>query len=243
MNATAPEQQPTLRLADHVRACTLSDQVVLLDLRRSKYLSISLNQWAHLTGGAAAGPIVGRDVHQLVPARCNGTLVEPLLRQGLLTHLPARSLCGEPLHLATESLDVRPAVPYSAVGARRALRFVAAAAWSSAALRLRSLHHIANRVAVRSARTRTAQADQGARLDGAVAAFDAMRPLVFTARDRCLNDSLSLVTFLASEGIASRWVIGVRSQPFGAHAWVQFGVLVLNDLHENVRRFQPILVV
>jgi hypothetical protein len=240
MKPTVPEMQPTLRLADHVRACTLSDQVVLLDLRRSRYLSLSLTRWAHLTGGAADNATAAtRTTPDLQPL----PWVESLLRQGLLTRLPASGgPRGEPLPAATESLDAGP-TPCASIGAGPALRLVAAAAWSSAALRLRSLHHIANRVTDRSARIRTAPPDQGARLRSAIAAFEAMRPLVLSARERCLNDSLALVTFLASEGIAARWVIGVRTQPFGAHAWVQSGAHVLNDLHENVRSFQPILVV
>jgi len=76
----------------------------------------------------------------------------------------------------------------------------------------------------------------------AVAAYEKLRPLVFTARDRCLHDSLALVGFLAAEGMFPRWVIGVQTQPFGAHSWVQCGGTVLNDHPDRVRRFRPILV-
>lgn len=70
-----------------------------------------------------------------------------------------------------------------------------------------------------------------------------LRPLLFTAHDRCLHDSLALVNFLASESVSATWVIGVRTDPFAAHAWVQTGDLVLNDQHEHVRRFRPIVTV
>lgn len=70
-----------------------------------------------------------------------------------------------------------------------------------------------------------------------------MRPLVITSHDKCLHDSLTLVHFLASEHFYPQWVIGVRTRPFAAHSWVQAGPLVLNDVHEYVRGFTPILVV
>ena len=76
----------------------------------------------------------------------------------------------------------------------------------------------------------------------AVSAYLRLRPLLFSARDRCLHDSLTLVTFLAAEGILARWVIGVRVRPFAAHSWVQHEGLVLNDQHERVRGYRPIFV-
>lgn len=75
-----------------------------------------------------------------------------------------------------------------------------------------------------------------------VCVFEQLRPWLLTARDQCLLDSLALMHFLALRRLYPHIVIGVRSHPFRAHAWVQTGDLVLNDLHENVRRFQPIHV-
>jgi hypothetical protein len=83
--------------------------------------------------------------------------------------------------------------------------------------------------------------DESIRL--AALTFERLRPLAFSARDRCLHDSLALVLFLFAEGLSARWVIGVKTNPFGAHSWVQSGRTVLNDQHEYVRAFRPILVV
>lgn len=38
-------------------------------------------------------------------------------------------------------------------------------------------------------------------------------------------------------------VIGVKVSPFGAHAWVQDGEVVLNDFVDVARIYTPILVV
>jgi hypothetical protein len=66
------------------------------------------------------------------------------------------------------------------------------------------------------------------------------RAWLFSAAGECLLDSMTLHAFLAHYGVASSLVIGVRTSPFGAHAWVQFGEHVLNDECENVRAYEPI---
>jgi hypothetical protein len=104
---------------------------------------------------------------------------------------------------------------------------------------------IANAVAARRARVeRDASCpDSLDALRSAVAVYERLRPLLFSARNRCLQDSLALVSFLARERLLARWVVGIKTRPFGAHSWVQCGEIVLNDQHDHVRRFRPILVV
>jgi len=129
-------------------------------------------------------------------------------------------------------------------GPRRMLRFIRSASGASLSLRYCSLLTITMGVASRQIRLaqRPRHLRQEAVLD-AVGAYQKLRPLIFTAHERCLHDSLALLHFLAAEGIVATWVIGVKTGPFGAHAWVQSGSLVLSDQHEQVRQFQPILVV
>ena len=76
-----------------------------------------------------------------------------------------------------------------------------------------------------------------------VEAFLHLRALYFTTKDECLFDSLVLVEFLARHGLYPTWVIGVSTNPFKAHSWVQVGDRVLNDLPERVSMFTPILVI
>jgi transglutaminase-like putative cysteine protease len=50
------------------------------------------------------------------------------------------------------------------------------------------------------------------------------RVLAVLPRDpRCLTRSLVLTAMLARRGIPATLVIGVRPEPFGAHAWVEHG--------------------
>jgi hypothetical protein len=173
-------------------------------------------------------------------------LVRPLLDQGLLARAPASSSpATKPptpfaLKEATRSLNAEDSVPRPRTGWLRLARVLHASTATAIQLRTRSLAAIARATSDR----------RGARLhpslealQEAVAAYLKLRLFVFTAHDRCLHDSLTLHRFLASEGMSAQWVIGVRTHPFGAHSWLQAGETVVNDLHENVRGYRPILVV
>jgi hypothetical protein len=68
-----------------------------------------------------------------------------------------------------------------------------------------------------------------------------LRAWCYTAKRRCLFDSLVLSIYLTREKIPCTLVIAVTTKPFLAHAWVQIGDSVLNDTAEHVQDFQPIL--
>lgn len=93
----------------------------------------------------------------------------------------------------------------------------------------------------RLARFRTAQSDSA--LISAVRAFRQFRPWVYTAQDRCLFDALILNHYLLRLGFDAAIVIGIRTRPFEAHAWIQIGTLLVDDLPEKVKTFTPIVVV
>ncbi|MDQ8027453.1 MAG: lasso peptide biosynthesis B2 protein [Brevundimonas sp.] len=57
----------------------------------------------------------------------------------------------------------------------------------------------------------------------------------------CLQRSFQLRALLARWGVATDWVFGVRTWPFGAHCWLQHGDLVIGDRLERVRRYVPIM--
>jgi hypothetical protein len=72
--------------------------------------------------------------------------------------------------------------------------------------------------------------------------FQRLRRWLFSERDRCLFNSLSLVYFLQRYGYFPNLVIGVQTAPFAAHAWVQRDRIVLDGDPEKVGHFSPILV-
>ena len=244
-----PMQSPShvnndLCLAAHVRACAHGGQVILLDLRRERYVGVAGARFAALASAVSGWPEPDGMSHaESLPQADIEALAAPLLRQGLLTRSSPAQNATPVLPEATRSLNAEEVIYSAPVDAVRVLRFVRSSTSATLCLRLRSLQAIANRVAARRRRA-PAMANRPAihPLRTAVAAYLRLRPLMLTAQDRCLHDSLSLLGFLAAEGWFPNWVIGVTTQPFRAHAWVQAGDLVLSDLHENVRRYTPILV-
>lgn len=58
----------------------------------------------------------------------------------------------------------------------------------------------------------------------------------------CLLDSLAMARFLRRRRMKVHVVIGVTSEPFTAHCWVQAADIVLNDSIGNVRTYSPIRV-
>lgn len=236
-----------LCLAPHVRACAHDGQVILLDLQRNRYLGVAGTRFAALASVVRGWPClegVPRSLAMPLPEEVEA-LAAPLVRKGLLTR-DSRSQSPEAapsLPDATCSINAEELIDSVPTDLARVIRFVRCSASASLHLRLRSLQRIAASISAhRPKGTIPAMRPVSHSLREAVAAYLCLRPLMFTAQDRCLHDSLTLLGFLVSEGWHPNWVIGVTTQPFRAHAWVQAGDLVLSDLHENVRRYTPILV-
>jgi Transglutaminase-like superfamily len=237
---------PQPRLADHVRACRVGDQMIFLDLLRSRYFGAAGPQLAALS----AAILQGSTVADAPPVRASLALphdwIDRLRGQHLLSEAPSEGPARQLPRLIepVSSLNADDESSAAASDWRHLVRLWRATLVTAAWLRRRSLADIANRV--EALRTRHSERGQGIAADAmlaAVASYVRLRPFALTTHDRCLNDSLTLIHFLATEGLFPQWVIGVRVRPFGAHSWVQNGGVVLNDLAERVRHYQPILVV
>ncbi|TDW61558.1 transglutaminase superfamily protein [Novosphingobium sp. PhB55] len=76
----------------------------------------------------------------------------------------------------------------------------------------------------------------------AAAAFQATGRYA-SIQDKCLPRSLAVAHRLLALGIAPELVLGVTLGPFTAHAWVQWGDVLVNERTEITRQFTPILVV
>lgn len=237
-------------LAPHMRVCTLDALSILLDLRRGRYLGLGAEQSRHLSEWVQDWPSDEHASSPESPCDLPPAYVTRLLNRGVLTTEAPSQTNRVRLPAACHSLDTRDLSTELQVSPGRVASFVRAAASATLWLRCRSLQAIAAHLErVRGSRTRTRAEGASTSLNGqaamfvSVATFDMLRPLAFTSRDRCLFDSLALMNLLHLDGLDARWVIGVKDRPFAAHAWVQQDDLVLNDLHEHVRRFTPILIV
>lgn len=242
MARTAPTQPP-YRLADHVRACHVDGQVILLDLHHDRYIGVAgplasaAGHW--VADWSTADPQDGEAPASSVVE----SWVSKLQKTGLLVDTPTTPRKRDRLEKASETLAMSDLPQWRGVQWRRMAAISCATFVASRWLKRRSLAGIAATLcSMRRGPGQTADEPSEA-LRCASSWYLRMRPFVISSQDRCLHDSLTLLHFLATERLYPRWVIGVRTRPFAAHSWVQAEHLVLNDLHENVRAYTPILVV
>jgi len=80
------------------------------------------------------------------------------------------------------------------------------------------------------------------RHEAAISAFLRARRIL-KSNDRCLMHSIAMSNYLAGRGYFTTVVIGVKTAPWGAHAWVQDHDRVLNDSVDHVAAYTPILAV
>lgn len=245
MHDTPHPASGSTRLADHLCACRIGDQVVLLDLDRNRYFSL-IGPHARLVANAIE-PFEGDTNDKFEPATstCNDReLIAALLRAQILTldpdaARPDRTRLSRPV----SSLELPTNHTASSLQPSDIYRFVSAVAIASIWLRFRTLRDISKGIGARIQQCEASTPAHETRRTNAVTVFDRLRPLAFTSRDRCLFDSLALAVFLAQQGLRSCWVVGIKTRPFRAHSWVQHEGVVLNDLHDHVGPFTPILVV
>jgi len=237
--ATTP---PRLSLTSHVRACECDGQVILLDLRRGRYLGIGGPTSAALSQFVQGWPIIAAHKDSTATPAGIRDVTQRFVSQGLMTGNAVRRPLDATIAIASTSLDFEDLSADVDIGARRIAHFLKSAALTAWRLRFCSLHAIALAVAARRERNDRALSGSLAAMENVSIAYERLRPFVFTSRQKCLYDSLTLIEFLAAEQLFPHWVVGVKTGPFGAHSWVQCGTTVLNDQHEYVRRFRPILV-
>ncbi len=100
------------------------------------------------------------------------------------------------------------------------------------------IHQMRARKAKKRAFAATYNFDEAHRLTHA---FKRMLPFLKTREDECLFEGLALTEFLSYYGIFPTCVIGVVTDEFGAHCWVQDRGCVFNDTVERVLDFTPIV--
>ena len=238
-------------LAPHVHLCVCGRHVVLMDLRRDRYIAA---QPAHLL----AGWVSGWPGAEAAAESASGTgregprgsrapaLLSKLLAQGMLVGSAGTGRRATPLALPIAQRTLlefdfdRPPMARAADLRRFAL------AWARArsSLAMRPIHSIVAGVRARKAhQLQAAHGSDPQRERALLMTFVHLRPLFYTVRRACLLDSLTLVHFLAASGAYPEWVFGVRTAPFDAHCWVQRGEVLFNDTPDRVRQYSPILQV
>ena len=216
---------PFHALADGVHAATVGSDVVFLSLTDDRYFC--------LPSGARR---LALSPHRAAVATCEGPLLDDLRSMRLLqatetTGAPARL---EPPPLPVRDLEDGPDARFHLADIPMALRCL-----RDALLRYRG----------RGLAALMAQARRTAR-PGPVtpALLNDVRRYRRIARwlplpRKCLLQSFLLLLHLRRGGHDAQWVFATRTWPFEAHCWLQVSDVVLDDRHEHLIAFTPLLVV
>jgi hypothetical protein len=240
------------RIPSHVHVCVTSDGSVLLDLKRDKYFGLNREDTELLGAAVRDWPRPShirwsdeQSLRQDAERVCRSMVEEGLLVRDETPAPKPRAEAGTHVDMRAPFVSVGDELEVQAdIRPRHVARFAVANAWAAYSLRRRPLDLTV--AAVRSRKEKCLRS--GARWDllriaALIDIFRHLRPYVFSAEGRCLLHALTLVEFLSSHGVYPEWVIGVATQPWGAHSWVQWGNYLLDTNPEKVCRYTPILVV
>ncbi len=232
-------------LTQHVYACVCDDRVVLLDLRKDRYLALGASGEQALRRLVPGWPVSG--YRQQVAAQqvlADEAAIEKLLEAGLVTSAPELGKDATPVTIELPARELVEDDPETSprIRAHHIGNFLLSWVCAARLFRRQPLERIITRVRHRNERGGTDHRNVDlAAASALVGAFDFLRPLIFTGRDACLFHSLTLIEYLSRYGIFPTWVFGVRAGPFAAHCWVQHSDVVFNDTAEHARLYTPIM--
>jgi hypothetical protein len=245
------ESAQQFRIAPHVFVCVTADGSVLLDLKRDQYLGLGMMETLWVASAVNAWPKPTWDGLENRPPPDEGAvqkLLASLADAGILTpdgedgDLVGRRTV---IDMKTEWISIGDEMEVeSRITAAHVVNFALAYAEARFSLGLRPFEATVERVRLRKAvRGKETDDCQALQVAAMVDAFRRLRPFIFAAEGRCLLHALTLVNFLARCDFYPDWIIGVSTQPWGAHSWVQWGNFLLDTNPEKVCQFAPILVV
>ncbi len=218
------------RVSERYKYCIAGDRIILLDVEELRYLGLpSVREQAFF-----------RLLDEQGTCDKDDPGLRDLLADGIVEQSKIPCVIRAGPDIPSPTSDFRN-VASKYVSYRFFLRAVSWELRVAARLRLQPVSTMVSRLssAQRSSAT-SCRRTQGTLLDVA-AAFERTQ-LLLGRKDRCLVRSIAMFSLYWSLGIATKLVIGVRSDPFTAHCWVQHEAQVLNDVAEHARSFTPIWV-
>lgn len=206
----------SVELAKGVSYCVKGDQLIFLDICKDRY--------------------IGADARCLSAQRSEADL-ELLSQRGLVIGSGALGTSIQPVNIEIpiETLAIERGSLLSPTSALAALWQMTANLTQKRrglAYSIRKLQHLKRQ-------HRACSGALGIQQLHLIAAFLSVSPFFDQSRN-CLSRSLALAGALARQSFDARVIIGVKFNPFSAHAWVQAGTIALNDSIERIRHFHPI---
>lgn len=218
---------------------------ILLDLRRGDYIGLNPSQAMALSRVVRGWP-TPTHLYEEQDSQAVANLVNTLTTRGLLTDdeqagKMATQIAIDSVRAQLVDRDSSDAAP---IGVRHWITLALACVSASFSLKSKSLGRILESMRRRKLRlVRRSQHTDIVTARHLVNVFLQLRPYFYSVKDQCLFDSLVLTTFLAHHRSYPLFVIGVRTDPFSAHAWVQLDDCVLNGWPGYIQRFSPIVAV
>lgn len=209
-------------LAAGVHGVVIGDDVVLLDEGADAYCCLS----------AAAG-FFAADASGFVRAVSN-EIAPQLEAAGLIGSGGGPRRAPPAIPVRSINLWGAPSWP----GSRAILRLLGAGLKAERDFRFLPL----GRLLERARRRISSEAPAPGQLEAACEEYAALRPWA-PFGGACLQRSYMMLTYLRSLGFDADWVIGVRTWPFAAHCWLQVGEIALDDDHERLAAYTPLMVV
>ncbi len=223
-----PAQGRAFGLKPGISFCRVDGRTIFLDVPADRYLCLSPageQAFTRLLDGLAL-----EDHH--LSALANLARTGPLLRGD---HASPLAPCPTVPIPRPSHLDdfVRPGLVETVAAALSLIR---------SPLKLRAVGLRRTLAGIDRSKHRANQAAALRRQAKVAAAFARLR-LIATEKDNCLTRSIAVTERLIAIGARPQLVIAVKLQPFYAHAWVQCDGWLINDRHEFVRNYTPILVI
>jgi hypothetical protein len=257
----APDDEPCSSvekwlLAPEVYVCATEEcPATLLDLKANRYWTFTPQQRRILAANVRGWPAPDcRSGHRFATTALEfdepmaDRFLHGLVDRGLLSCDARLGKEARPIQLPTPStalvepeLDTFPKVTLG-----NGVNFLWAMTRARQMLRRQSLLSIVESIRQMKRARSIDVGDRDIDLDGArvlVAAFDWLRPLLFSGPRECMLDVLGLLLYLSRYGLFPSWVIGVRMRPFESHTWSQDGSTTWSDTPARASSYTPIFVV
>ena len=175
----------------------------------------------------------------------NQKVADQLIKNGLLTTDSTKGREAVPTKISIPPLDLsgydlakKPKINIIDV-----VKFFYACCIAFLKIRIIPIDKIVNSIRKRKKKNKSYLSRDPNRVRDLVEVFKVLRPILFTAHNHCLFDSLALIEFMALYTAYPTWVFGVKMGPFAAHCWVQDNNFVLNEELDIAHSFSTVMAV
>jgi len=250
MDAKTTPTDTKLFLHPDTYLCRIDDGAVILDLRRHKYFAVEPTEVAQLELALVGmRPAETRTDQGTTTDQGNSEFLESLCSAGILVRSADVGKTAElTFCMPEDSLGSAPCCAFRSPPRLHHFFSLLQIYWQVRVnLAFGRLKPLIEGIRRRKLPSRVSRLSRSECLDDGltdlVTIFRNLRPLIYTAHDECLLDSLVLCMFLLRYRKPATFIIGVQTKPFLAHAWVQVGAHVLDDRVERIQRVTPPIVV